>query len=737
MKKFFLTVTLVVISCMSMFAQATSLTVDCQTPGWLSSKINYGDQLTLENIKVTGYINGTDIQFIYDLNSQRSLTGVIDLEDVSIVSGGTMNQYPFTVEKDNVMPASLFYNQTKPIQKFVYPKTLVEEALLPFQNVDMVDSLIWTSTNVKMLDIGNGIGYGKYVFLPEGIETVNQIPSNMRIVFPSSIEEVNRNGGGDHLIIYSFIENPETVYAQYEYYYSTQSSTHSSYWASITNSTFYIPKGTKERYLNSDFATMNAFYEVNGNLLGKANENVFIEYYDIENVIINSPSIMYKGESENLEVQIYPDANLVSWIDYLSSNTDIVSVDSEGKIVANDYGQAIVSATPHVFIDGLETKTGTCVVKVIAHTEGVSMPSTMNVHIGEEKATNAATLPLNVSDNQITYESSDPSIATVTADGIVKGIKSGNCIITATTVEGGYTAECVVTVLQPVEAVTLNKHYFGIRVGKTETLSAIVLPATAENKDIIWTSSDETIARVDDEGIVTGINDGVVWITATSEDNNEAFDKCEVVVSQSDSYVVSISTSNISTYCNIFPLDFSSLTRLKAYITSGFSPSTGEVLLTRVYKVPAGEGLVLKGNAGNYEVPYAETDMFYTNLLKGVTKATTISPTEGNYTNYILANGSHGIGFYTLSQTGEIAAGKAYLQLPTSVISNGARGIKMRFDDEESNPTAVSEVENQQPSESEYYDMQGRKVRNGAIRKGMYIMRNVNGSKQGAKVFIK
>ena len=145
----------------------------------------------------------------------------------------------------------------------------------------------------------------------------------------------------------------------------------------------------------------------------------------------------------------------------------------------------------------------------------------------------------------------------------------------------------------------------------------------------------------------------------------------------------------------------------------------------------------MKGDAGAYEVPITDTNVYYTNLLKGVTRATTIAPTEGSYTNFILANGSHGIGFYTLSQAGEIAAGKAYLQHPSSAISNGTRGIKMRFDEEDSDQTAVLEVEGQQPSDSEYYDLQGRKVRSDATMKGMYIMRNTNGSNQGKKVIIR
>lgn len=201
---------------------------------------------------------------------------------------------------------------------------------------------------------------------------------------------------------------------------------------------------------------------------------------------------------------------------------------------------------------------------------------------------------------------------------------------------------------------------------------------------------------------------------------------------------ISFSGTGLRTYSNINDTDFSNLTGLKAYIASGFSPSTGELLLTRVYKVPAGEGILLKGEPGDYEVPYTETDMVYSNLLKGVTMATTISPTDGDYTNFILANGSHGIGFYTLSQTGEIAAGKAYLQLPTSAISgNAARGLTMRFDDENGNPSAVEEVESRQSTASECYDLQGRRIANSKHNRGLYIMRSSDGSKPGKKVFVK
>ena len=187
-------------------------------------------------------------------------------------------------------------------------------------------------------------------------------------------------------------------------------------------------------------------------------------------------------------------------------------------------------------------------------------------------------------------------------------------------------------------------------------------------------------------------------------------------------------TSNeISTFCCPYDLDFSDVSGLRAYIVSGFSPSTGTLVLTSVTEVPAGTGLLLRGAEGSYEVPYTTTDMYYSNLLTGVTTATEISPTDGDETNFILADGAHGINFYTLSEAGELAAGKAYLHLPTSTLSalSRVKGFTLVFDDETTGIDVVSDIED---GYNAYYDLQGRCVSNPS--KGIYII-------NGKKVFIK
>ena len=183
---------------------------------------------------------------------------------------------------------------------------------------------------------------------------------------------------------------------------------------------------------------------------------------------------------------------------------------------------------------------------------------------------------------------------------------------------------------------------------------------------------------------------------------------------------VEIGSSGYATYSSTRDLDFSGISGLRAYIASGFSPSTGRLVLTRVDEVPAGEGLYIVGDPGTYEIPTTTTDMLYSNFLKGVTTTTTISPTEGSYTNFILSNGSYGVGFYTLSSSGELAAGKAYLQLPTASVSN-VKAINLIFDDDD--PTALQGIEDYTTAK-DIYNLQGQKV--SAPGNGLYI---INGKK--------
>ena len=190
---------------------------------------------------------------------------------------------------------------------------------------------------------------------------------------------------------------------------------------------------------------------------------------------------------------------------------------------------------------------------------------------------------------------------------------------------------------------------------------------------------------------------------------------------------ITVGETGFATFCSSYALDFSDVTDIKAYIVSGFDQESGTLVLTRVTEVPVGEGLYIAGTPGEHRIPKIQTSMFYANLLKGVTEPTNIDPTDGNYTNYILSNGSYGVGFYTLSESGTLDAGKAYLQLPTASVA-GIKALKIEFN-ENDDPTgiAITSASSAQ-EENAVYNLAGQRV--SKAQKGINIV-------NGKKVFIK
>lgn len=109
--------------CMALFAQATDLTIDNQTPGWLSSKINYGDQQTVKNLKVTGYIDGEDLKFIGSLIQDQNLNGHVDLSEVNVVNIINRN----SKKADNYMGENAFaLKNSCELECLLLPKSLTE-----------------------------------------------------------------------------------------------------------------------------------------------------------------------------------------------------------------------------------------------------------------------------------------------------------------------------------------------------------------------------------------------------------------------------------------------------------------------------------------------------------------------------------------------------------------------------------------------------------------------------------
>jgi Synergist-CTERM protein sorting domain-containing protein len=134
----------------------------------------------------------------------------------------------------------------------------------------------------------------------------------------------------------------------------------------------------------------------------------------------------------------------------------------------------------------------------------------------------------------VTWSVNDATLATVDTNGIVTANndgKAGGAIVTVTTVNGNYTANCTVTI-EPVHVtgVRLDMDEIPLAEGTSDTLTAIVEPANATNKNVTWVSSAPNIASVSANGLVTGESSGDAVITVHTEDGDFQA-SCKVTVS--------------------------------------------------------------------------------------------------------------------------------------------------------------------------------------------------------------
>ena len=185
---------------------------------------------------------------------------------------------------------------------------------------------------------------------------------------------------------------------------------------------------------------------------------------------------------------------------------------------------------------------------------------------------------------------------------------------------------------------------------------------------------------------------------------------------------IAIGDLGIGTFCGSNPLDLSGTEDVKAYVVSSYESATGQVTLTRTYYIPPFTGVVVKGSKGTHTIPAGVGQPVFPNMMKGVTTNTVLDKVNGDYTNYVLANKGGNLGFYAVTNNSTLAAGKAYLPLPTADLPTAAREFTLIFDDGET--TEIMKVSSQEKASQGYYDLQGRRVANPTS--GLYI---VNGKK--------
>ncbi|MEM9141477.1 MAG: Ig-like domain-containing protein [Bacteroidota bacterium] len=154
---------------------------------------------------------------------------------------------------------------------------------------------------------------------------------------------------------------------------------------------------------------------------------------------------------------------------------------------------------------------------------GVSLDqNSVSLLEGETVTLTAEVQPSDATDASVIWDSSDEGIATVDSSGLVTAVAEGSATITVTTNDGGFqdTSEITITPLVSVTGIDVSPETATVLLGETQQLSADVLPSDATDGSVTWTSSYESIATVDANGLVSTVAQGLATITATTNDGD-------------------------------------------------------------------------------------------------------------------------------------------------------------------------------------------------------------------------
>ena len=233
-----------------------------------------------------------------------------------------------------------------------------------------------------------------------------------------------------------------------------------------------------------------------------------------EEIVITGSKQVDVGKRMQLSAEVLPEnasnKNII-W----STTSSCISIDENGLVTGISPGMAIVYATS---ADGF-VKKASYEIQVVCHPESVilNQDNTL-IYVGQTTNLTATVLPEETTDKSLCWTSNNEDVATVT-DGVVTAVHPGVAIINATTIDGGISASCAITVGINATSIAITGPD-SVDVGNSIQLHYSVQPDNTSEPGVIWsvTSPTNKLVSIDENGVVTGLEPGFVVIQATSLD---------------------------------------------------------------------------------------------------------------------------------------------------------------------------------------------------------------------------
>ncbi len=245
------------------------------------------------------------------------------------------------------------------------------------------------------------------------------------------------------------------------------------------------------------------------------------------------------GTTLQLTANVAPTTATNKSVTWSSSNTAMATVSATGLVTGVAAGTATITATT---VDGgFKATSAITVTNIPVSVTGVSLtPTTANVSIGTTVQLTPTVAPANATNKSVTWSSSSSAIGTVSTSGLVTCLAAGTTTITVTTVDGGFKATCVITVVIPTLVVTPASAT--LHVGDTIQLNA--------NQAVTWASSTTAIVTVSPSGLAIAKAAGSATITATTIDGAKTA-TCTITVTTLSVSVTGVSITPATASVNV------------------------------------------------------------------------------------------------------------------------------------------------------------------------------------------
>ena len=231
----------------------------------------------------------------------------------------------------------------------------------------------------------------------------------------------------------------------------------------------------------------------------------------LQSITINGDETLSKNEEKTLTVTYNPTNTTDNkTVDWESSNPEIVSIDSTGKITGKKGGTAKITAT----VGNVKAEKE---VKVVVPIESVSLSGDDSILKGETKRLTATINPEDTTDDKtITWSSDDENVLFVDQNGQIRGIKEGTANVKAVVAGKETTKQITVNEIHINSIAIDGDQEFEMIKNQTKNLSVTINPEnTTDDKGVVWKTNNEEVARVDNDGKVTALKEGEATITAT------------------------------------------------------------------------------------------------------------------------------------------------------------------------------------------------------------------------------